>query len=122
MVKTLALCLPLAVPLAAQADTLTAGQARTVALADCYANLYYTVTQGTYEIVTTVAPGADEGGRPMRFVSRLADGESQEISVGAYGESTTLKILTVSRMGDRVSFAVSARDVSWHARVDAMLR
>jgi hypothetical protein len=123
MLKKLALCLFLAAgPLAAQADTLMAGQARTTALADCYANIYYTEVEGAYEVVTTVAPGPDDGGRPMRFVSRLRDGDSQEISLGAYGESTTLEILTVRRLGDQVSFAVSSRQVSWRSRVDALLR
>ncbi len=114
MLKRLILALALAgVPLAtAQADTLTAGQAKTTALADGYANIYYTVMKGTYQVVITVAPGPEEGGRPMRFVSGLADGESQEISIGGFGKNTLLTTLTVSRTSDEVSFNVGTRNVS----------
>jgi hypothetical protein len=103
----------------ADADTLRAGQAKTTALADCYANVYYTVAEGGYQVVTTVAPDAERGGRPMRFVSRLADGESQEISIGGYGENATLSILTISRSGDRVSLEVNTKPVSWRKKISA---
>jgi len=117
--KSLALGMALAVtPLVtAQADTLTAGQAKTTALADCYANIYYTEVAGSYEVVITVAPGPDDGGRPMRFVGRLADGQSQEISIGGFGENTRLTILRVSRASDQVSFEVNGRNVSWRDRI-----
>lgn len=117
--KRLALALALAAaPLfAAHADTLSAGQGQTTALADCYANIYYTEVEGTYEVVITVAPGPDHGGRPMRFVGRLANGQSQEISIGGFGENTRLTILKVSRASDQVSFEVNRRNVSWHERV-----
>ena len=70
MLKRLILALALArAPLAsAQADTLTAGQAKTTALADWYANIYYTVVEGTYQVVIALAPGPQGGGRPMRVV------------------------------------------------------
>jgi hypothetical protein len=112
--KSLALGMALAAtPLVtAQADTLTAGQAKTTALADCYANIYYTEVAGTYEVVITIAPGP-EGGGPMRFVGRLADGQSQEISIGGFGENTRLTVLKVSRASDQVSFEVNGRNVSW---------
>jgi hypothetical protein len=103
----------------AEADILRAGQAKTAALADCYANVYYTVAEGAYEVVTTVAPDAEHGGPPMRFVSRLADGESQEISVGGYGEKATLSTLTISRSGDRVSLQVNTRAISWRQKISA---
>jgi hypothetical protein len=63
MLKRLFLTLALArAPLAtAQADTLTAGQTKTTALADWCANIYY--TEGTYQVVITLAPGPQEGGR-----------------------------------------------------------
>jgi hypothetical protein len=114
MLKRLILALALAAaPLAtAQADTLTAGQAKTTALADGYANMYYTVMEGTHRVVITVAQGPEEGGRPMRFVSGLADGESQEISIGGFGKNTRLTTLTVSRASDQVSFNVDTRNVS----------
>jgi hypothetical protein len=112
--KRLALALALAAaPLfTAHADTLSAGQAQTTALADCYANIYYTEVAGTYEVVITIAPGP-EGGGPMRFVGRLADGQSQEISIGGFGENTRLTVLKVSRASDQVSFEVNGRNVSW---------
>ena len=117
--KSLALALALAAaPLfTAQADTLSAGQAKTTALADCYANVYYTEVEGTYEVVITVAPSPDHGGRPVRFVGRLANGQSQEISIGGFGENTRLTILKVSRTSDQVSFEVNGRNVSWHDRI-----
>jgi hypothetical protein len=121
MLKKLALVAALAAAsvTTANADILRAGQAKTTALADCYANVYYTVAEGTYQVVTTVAPDAEHGGRPMRFVSRLADGESQEISIGGYGEKATLSILTISRMGDQVSLEVHTRPVSWRQKISA---
>jgi hypothetical protein len=117
--KSLALALTLAAaPLfTAQADTLTAGQAQTTALADCYANIYYTEVEGTYEVVITVAPAPDHGGHPMRFVSRLTNGQSQEISIGGFAENTRLTILKVSRSSDQVSFEVNGRNVSWRERI-----
>jgi len=117
--ESLALALSLAaVPLfTAQADTLTAGQAKTAALADCQANIYYTEVEGTYEVVITVAPASDHGGRPLRFVGRLANGQSQEISIGGFGENTLLTILKVSRASDQVSFEVNGRNVYWRERM-----
>jgi hypothetical protein len=121
MLKKLALAVALAAaPITiANAEFLPPGQAKTTVLADCYANVYYTVAEGAYQVVTTVAPDAEHGGRPMRFVSRLADGESQEISIGGYGEKATLSILTISRMGDRVSLEVHTRPVSWRQKISA---
>ena len=54
MLKRLVLALALARALlaSAQADTLTAGQTKTTALADWYANIYYTV-EGTCQVVIT---------------------------------------------------------------------
>jgi hypothetical protein len=69
--------------------------------------------------VITIAPGADAAGRPMRVVSRLADGQSQTISIGGHGESTLLTTLTVTRVADQVSFDVDSRNVSWDRRISA---
>ena len=114
MLKTLVLALALAAaPLAAaQADTLTAGQAKTRALGDWSASIYYTDIEGTYEVVVTVAPGPDERGRPLRFVSGLLDGEHQQISLGGFGDDTLLTTLTVSRANGHVSFDVTSRNAS----------
>jgi hypothetical protein len=108
-------CLALALaraPLAsAQADTLTAGQTKTTALTDWYANIYYTVVEGTWQVVITLAPGPREGGRPMRVVHGLADGESQEISIGGF-QKKHAPTLRVSRTADQVFFNVGTRNVS----------
>ena len=115
MLKRLILALALAgAPLAtAQADTLTAGQTKTTALADWYANICCSVIEGTYQVVViTLAPGLQEGGRPMRVVHGLADGESQEISIGGFGKNTLLTTLKVSRASDQVFFNVDTRKVS----------
>ena len=119
MLRKLALVVALtAAPLAAaRADTLTAGQAKTTPLADWFANIYYTEMEATYEVVITVAPGPDEAGRPMRFVSGLADGEKHEISIGGFGESAVLTTLRVSRTDDHVFFEVNSRNVSRRQKV-----
>jgi hypothetical protein len=119
MLKRLALALALAgVPLAmAEAGTLTAGQAASTALADWHANIHYTVMEGTHQVVITVSPGPDEAGRPIRIVRGLADGESQEISIGAFGSNTLLTTLTVNRASDQVTFNVDTRNVSWRQNV-----
>jgi hypothetical protein len=115
MWKQLALVLALAAaPLTtAKSNTLTVGQAKTTALADWYANIHYTALEESGEVVITIAPGADQAGRPMRVVSRLADGESQTISIGGYGENTLVTTLTVTRIADRVAFGVDSRNVPW---------
>jgi hypothetical protein len=115
MLKKLALVLALAAapPTTAKADTLTAGQAKTTALGDWYANVYYSGLGESCEVVITIAPGSDTTGRPMRVVSHLAEGQSQEISLGGYGENTTLTTLTVTRINDWVSFDVGTRNISW---------
>ena len=119
MLKKLALALALAgAPLAvAEAGTLTAGEAATTALADRHANIYYTVVEGTYQVVITVSPGPDEGGPPMRIVGELAEGESQRISIGGFGNDTLLTTLTVERTSNQVSFNVGTRNVSWRRKV-----
>jgi len=119
MLKKLALALALAgAPLAvAEAGTLTAGQAETVALADRHANIYYTVVEGTYQVVITVSPGPDDGGPPMRIVSQVTEGESQGISIGGFGNDTLLTTLTVERRRNLVSFNVGTRNVSWRQKV-----
>ena len=121
MWKKLALVLTLAAaPLTtAKSNTLTVGQAKTAALADWYANIHYTAMEETCEVVITLAPGTDAGGRPMRIVGRLADGESQTISIGGYGENTRVTTLTVRRMADEVSFDVDTRNVSWNRSTSA---
>jgi hypothetical protein len=103
----------------AKSDTLTVGQAKTTALADWYANIHYAALAESGEVVITIAPGADAAGRPMRVVSRLADGQSQTISIGGHGESTLLTTLTVTRVADQVSFDVDSRNVSWDRRISA---
>jgi ABC-type nitrate/sulfonate/bicarbonate transport system substrate-binding protein len=122
MWKKLALVLALAAaPLtAAEADTLTVGQAKTTALADWYANIHYTAMEETCEVVITLAPGADAAGRPMRVVSRLADGQSQTISMGGYGDNTQLTTLTVRRMADQVSFDVDGSNVFRNRKTAAL--
>jgi ABC-type nitrate/sulfonate/bicarbonate transport system substrate-binding protein len=122
MWKKLALVLALAAaPLtAAKADTLTVGQAKTTALADWYANIHYTAMEETCEVVITLAPAADAAGRPMRVVSRLADGQSQTISMGGYGDNAQLTTLTVRRMADQVSFDVDSRNVSRSRKTAAL--
>jgi hypothetical protein len=123
MLKNLALVLSLAaVPFAAaEADSLAPGQAKTMALADSHANLYYTVNDGSYEVVITVAPGADGGGHPMRFVSRLAESETQEVSIGGYGMNTLLTTLRVRRTGDHVFYDIATEKVSWDRKTAADL-
>jgi hypothetical protein len=113
MWNKLALVLALAAPLtAAHADTLTVGQAKTTALADWYANIHYSAMEENCEVVITIAPGVDAAGSPTRVVSSLADGQSQTISMGGYGDNTRLTTLTVRRIADQVSFDVDSRKVS----------
>jgi hypothetical protein len=122
MWKKLALVLALAAaPLTtAKSDTLKVGQAKTTALADWYANIHYTAMEETCEVVITIAPGADATGRPMRVVSRLADGQSQTISIGGYGENTRLTTLTVRRIADQVSFDVDSRTAGWNRKTASL--
>jgi hypothetical protein len=124
MWKKLALVMALAAaPLtAAKSDTLTVGQAKTTALADWFANIHYTALEESCEIVITIAPGADAAGRPMRVVSRLADGQSQTISIGGHGADTRLATLTVRRMADQVSFGVDTGNVSWNRKTAALVK
>jgi len=115
MLKYIALMLTfVAAPLAtAQADNLAKGHAKNFVLANSNATVYYTVKGEAYEVVTTLAPDGFDGSHPMRFVSHLSDGESHVVSIGGYGNNTTLTTMRVSRAGKDVSVDVDTDQVSW---------
>jgi len=114
MLKYFALILSfVTAPLAtAQAEVLVKGHGKNLELANSNVTVFYTVKGEIYEVVTTLAPDGFDGSYPMRFVSRLSDGESNEVSVGGYGSDRILNIMQVSRTGEDVSVDVSTERVS----------
>ena len=62
-------------PLVADAGDLRPLQAGTVVLGTYTVSVYYTVSGDAYEVVTTIAPGAEAAGAPIRFVGYLLPGQ-----------------------------------------------
>ena len=52
---------------------------------------------GAYEVVTTLAPRAAEGGAPVRFVTALAPGQGQTVAVGRFAPATAPATLEIVR-------------------------
>lgn len=88
---------------AASALELRPLQAGTFVLGQHIASIYYTESDGAFEVVTTIAPTLDPDGAPIRFTGSLAEGQSQMISVGAFGPDSPEPIaIELAREGDRV--------------------
>jgi len=85
--------------IASAADVVSAEQARTVALRDGSAVVFFTNTKDKFEVVTTVA--TSELAPALRFTHDLASGQSAVIELsGEAGTPATRLVLT--REGDKL--------------------
>jgi hypothetical protein len=84
ILSALALVLGILMPPAAQAGGLRPLEAGTVVLGAYTASIYYTVSGDTYEVVTTIAPGPEASGAPIRFVGYLLPGQKAIVSTGQF--------------------------------------
>jgi len=102
----------LGMSLSAAATELTPLQAGTFVVGSHTASVYYTDRGGLYEVVATIAPNADLGGAPMRFVGSLGLGQKQTISFGKFGTTTAPHALELVRDGDRLVATVIDGEVA----------
>jgi hypothetical protein len=65
--------------------------------------VYYTARGDTYEVVTTIAPGAETAGAPIRFVGFLRPGQKGLVSVGSFGTTMHPEQLELVHEGDLLS-------------------
>jgi len=93
--------LGLALPTAASADELAPLEGGTFSLRDHTASVYYTHTNGAFEVVTTIAPDAGPGA-PARFTTQLAPDQVATVSVGAFGSVEDPVVLRLERDRNRL--------------------
>jgi hypothetical protein len=90
-------------PFFANASELKPLEAGTFVLGDHTVSVYYTVSGDTYQVVATIAPGADTSGAPLRFVGSLRPGQKQIVSAGAFGSTSAPQALELVHQGDLLS-------------------
>jgi len=84
---------------AAQAGELKPMQAQSVVLGGVTGVAYYTVADGGYQVVATLAAG--EGGAPMRFMATLTSGQKIVLSVPQAADKAPVN-MEIARLGDAV--------------------
>jgi hypothetical protein len=101
ILSALALVLWTVMPPGAHAGDLKPLEAGTIMLGTYTASVYYTVSGDTYEVVTTIAPGPEASGAPIRFVGYLLPGQKAIVSTGQFGTTIapeTLELLHDGRL------------------------
>lgn len=88
-------------PLAAGAANLNPLQAHIVTLDNQTAVIYYTETDGRYEVVTTIASN-DGNGTPIRHIASVAPGEKYTLAFENNGRS----VLTMTPKGEQMAVQV----------------
>ena len=56
-------------------------------------SVYYVVNGDAFEVVTTIAPGPDAAGAPIRLVGFLPPGQKQVVSIGAFATTSAPETL-----------------------------
>ena len=102
----------LALACPAVAGELSPLQAGTFVLGNHTASVFYTVRDGLYDVVTTIAPDADLKGGPMRFVGSLAPGQKQIISLGEFGTTAAPRTLELLNNGEYLVATVSDTEIA----------
>jgi hypothetical protein len=97
------LALATIMPFAAGAGELKPLEAGIFPLSAHTVSVYYTVSGDTFEVVTTIAPGADAAGAPIRFVGLLPPGQKQVVSVGTFGTTGAPETLELVHQGGALS-------------------
>jgi hypothetical protein len=101
--SAVALALATVMPFAAAGGELKPLEAGTIPLGAHTVSVYYTVSGDTFEVVTTIAPGADAAGAPMRFVGFLPPGQKQVVSIGSFGTTSAPETLELVHQGGALS-------------------
>ena len=109
--SAVALALATVMPFAAGAGELKPLEAGTFPLSDHTVSVYYTVSGDTFEVVTTIAPGADAAGAPIRLVGLLPPGQKQIISVGTFGTTSAPESLELMHKGGAL-WAIQVENVA----------
>jgi hypothetical protein len=91
------LLLATVIPLGADASELKPLQAGTFVLGAHTVSVYYTATDDTYEVVTTIA---DASGAPSRFIGFLRPGQKTLISAGQFGSTSEPETLELVHQGN----------------------
>jgi hypothetical protein len=90
-------------PFVAVAAELKPLEAGTFVLGTHTVSVYYTVNGDTYEVATTIAPGPDAAGAPIRFVGFLQPGQKSLVSVGSFGTTRVPETLELTHQGNLLS-------------------
>jgi hypothetical protein len=99
-------------PFVAVAAELKPLEAGTFVLGTHTVSVYYTVNGDTYEVVTTIAPGPDASGAPIRFVGFLPPGQKQVVSVGSFGTTSVPEALELVHQGNLLSATLASKAVA----------
>jgi hypothetical protein len=103
IISALGLVLGTVVPPGAHAGDLRPLEAGTIVLGTHTASVYYTVSGNTYEVVTTITPGPEASGAPIRFVGYLLPGQKAIVSPGQFGTTTSPEALELLHDGQYLS-------------------
>lgn len=96
ILSAVSLVLATVMPFGANASELKPLEAGTFVLGTHTVSIYYTATDDTYEVVTTIVAGADASGAPIRFVGFLRPGQKALVSAGQFettAEPATLELV-----------------------------
>jgi hypothetical protein len=93
----------IAMPSLAGAQDLKPLEGGSFQLGDQAISIYYADTGDNYQVVTTIAPDADGAGAPIRFVGYLRPGQTETVSVGAFGTTGGAEMLELMHTGDSLS-------------------
>jgi hypothetical protein len=99
------------VPFAGAAAELKPMQSGTYVLGEQSASIYYTVSDGAFEVVTTIGP-VDGSGGPIRLIGFLQPGQKQVVSAGKYGTTTPPEELVLTHDGELLSITGTAEEVA----------
>jgi len=100
ILSAVSLVLASVMPFGADASELKPLQAGTFVLGTHTVSIYYTATDDTYEVVTTIA---DASGAPIRFVGFLQPGQKALVSAGQIGTVAEPETLELVHQGNLLS-------------------
>jgi hypothetical protein len=110
--SAVSLALAIGMPFGAAASELKPLDAGTFLLGSQSVSVYYTVTGDTYQVVTTIAPGAGTSGAPVRFVGFLRPGEKVLVSAGQFDTTVAPDTLELVHQGNSLSATHVTQEVA----------
>jgi hypothetical protein len=85
------------------ADTLQPMQGGTYILSEWTASVHYTDTDGSYEMVITLAPLNGDKPVPIRFTAALGPGQNNTVEIGSFDTNVDPTVLEIERVDDGLS-------------------